>query len=64
MNIIGIRLKNPSRVVKKLTELGWKVNNMERLSAIRIVVMPHVTKEIIDNFIPNLEKVCKEVGEL
>lgn len=64
MNIIGIRLKNPSRVVKKLTEHGWKVNNMERLSAIRIVIMPHVTKEIIDDFIPDLEKVCKEVGEL
>jgi hypothetical protein len=37
---------------------------MERLSAIRIVLMPHVTKEIIDDFIPFLEKACKEVGEL
>ena len=64
MNVIGIRLKNPSRVVKRLTRYGWKVNNMERLSAVRIVIMPHVTKEIIDKFIPDLEKVCKEVGEL
>ena len=64
MNVIGIKLKNPSRVVKRLTEHGWKVNNMERLSAIRIVLMPHVTKKIIDEFIPDLKKVCKEVGEL
>jgi tyrosine decarboxylase/aspartate 1-decarboxylase len=64
MNVLAIKLKNPSRVAKKLTEYGWKINNMERLSAIRIVLMPHVTKEIIDDFIPFLEKACKEVGEL
>ena len=37
---------------------------MDRLSAIRIVLMPQITKEIIDEFIPDLEKACKEVGEL
>jgi len=26
--------------------------------------MPHVTKQIIDDFIPDLQKVCKAVGEL
>jgi hypothetical protein len=26
--------------------------------------MPQISKEIIDNFIPELEKVCREVGEL
>ncbi|MCK4365449.1 MAG: tyrosine decarboxylase MfnA [Thermoplasmatales archaeon] len=64
MNVLGIKLKNSSKVVKKLTELGWKINDMDRLSAIRIVLMPHVTKKIIDDFMPNLEKACKEIGEL
>ncbi len=64
LNVLGIKLKNPSKVVKKLTDFGWKVNKMERLSAIRIVLMPRVTKDIIDNFIPDLEKACREVGEL
>ena len=64
MNVLGVKLKNPSKVVKKLTDLGWKVNKMDRLSAIRIVLMPHVTKEIIDKFIPVFKKVCKEVGEI
>ncbi len=64
MNVLGVKLKNPSEVVKKLTMFGWKVNKMERLSAIRIVIMPHITKDIIDDFIPYLEKVCKKVGEL
>jgi tyrosine decarboxylase/aspartate 1-decarboxylase len=64
MNVLGIKLKNPSEVVKKLTDLGWKVNKMQRLSAIRIVIMPQISKDIIEDFIPNLEKVCREVGEL
>ena len=64
MNVLGIKLKNPSEVVKKLTDLGWKVNKMERLSAIRIVIMPQISKDTIEDFIPNLEKVCREVGEL
>ncbi|KYK33707.1 MAG: tyrosine decarboxylase MnfA, partial [Thermoplasmatales archaeon SG8-52-3] len=53
MNVLGIKLKNPSKVVKKLSDFGWKVNKMERLSAIRIVLMPQITKKIIDDFIPD-----------
>ena len=64
MNVLGVKLKNPSRVVNKLKTFGWKVNKMTRLSAIRIVLMPQITKDIIDDFIPDLEKACREVGEL
>jgi tyrosine decarboxylase/aspartate 1-decarboxylase len=64
LNVLGISLKNPHRVLNNLTKLGWKVNKMDRLSAIRIVLMPHVTKKAIDKFIPDLIKVCKETGEL
>ena len=64
MNVLGIKLDDPSKVVNKLVEYGWRVNEIERISCIRIVLMPHVTKKIIDEFIPYLEKVCKEVGEL
>jgi len=64
MNVIGVKMKNPARVVNKLTEHGWKVNKMDRISCIRIVLMPHVTKKVIDEFIPYLKKVCKEIGEL
>ena len=64
MNVLGIKLKKPDKVAKQLSNLGWKVNKMDRLSSIRIVLMPHVTKDIIDNFIPDLEKVCKKTGEL
>ena len=64
LNVLGVKLKDPLKVVKKLTDYGWKVNKMERLSAIRIVLMPHVTKDVIDEFIPIFKKVCKETGDI
>jgi len=64
MNVLGVKLEHLSKVINKLVEYGWRVNKLERISCIRIVLMPHVTKKIIDEFIPCLEKVCKEVGEL
>ena len=64
MNVLGVRLKKPGRVVKKLSEQGWRVNKIERLSCIRLVLMPQITKQIIDEFIPVLQKTCEEVGEL
>jgi len=64
MNVLAIKLKNPSKVVKKLNNLDWRVNKMDRLSSIRIVIMPHITKKIIDDFLPVLKKVCKETGDI
>jgi glutamate/tyrosine decarboxylase-like PLP-dependent enzyme len=64
MNVLGIRLKKPGRIVKKLSEQGWRVNKIERLSCIRLVLMPQITKQIIDEFIPVLKKTCEEEGEL
>jgi len=40
------------------------VNKIDHLSCIRIVVMPQITKKIIDEFIPVFRKICKEVGEI
>ncbi|HEC89014.1 MAG TPA: tyrosine decarboxylase MfnA, partial [Thermoplasmatales archaeon] len=64
LNILGVKLRNPSKVIEVLSRKGWKVGDMSHLSCIRIVVMPHVTKKIIDEFIPVLEEVCLEVGEI
>ncbi len=64
MNVIGVKLKKPDLLVKKLSTQGWRVNKIERLSCIRLVLMPQITKQIIDEFIPILKKTCEEVGEL
>ena len=64
MNVLGVKMKNVPEFVKKLSEYGWKVNKIDRLSCIRIVIMPQITKKIIDEFIPVFRKTCEEVGEL
>ncbi|MCX6663500.1 MAG: tyrosine decarboxylase MfnA [Euryarchaeota archaeon] len=64
MNVLGVQLKKPKQIVKKLSEHGWRVSKVERLSCIRLVLMPQITKQIIDEFIPVLKKTCEEVGEL
>jgi tyrosine decarboxylase/aspartate 1-decarboxylase len=64
MNVLGVKVKKSAQIVKKLSEKGWRVNNMERLSCIRLVLMPQITKKIINEFIPVLKKTCEEVGEL
>ena len=64
MNVLGLKIKNLSKIVNKLSEYGWKVNKMNHLSCIRIVIMPQITKEIIDEFIPIFYKTCKELGEI
>jgi hypothetical protein len=47
-----------------LTDYKWKVNEIKRISCIRIVLMPHVNRKIIDEFIPDLKKVCTKLGEI
>ncbi|MEM0493511.1 MAG: pyridoxal-dependent decarboxylase, partial [Candidatus Thermoplasmatota archaeon] len=64
MNVLGVRLNRLSRITDMLSENGWRVNKIESLSCIRIVVMPHVTKRVIDEFIPVLRRICREVGEI
>lgn len=64
MNVIAIKLKNPEKVVKNLTNVGWKLNKMDRLSAVRIVIMPHISKKIIDSFLIDFKKVCEECNEI
>lgn len=64
MNVLAVKLKNLTKIVDRLSAKGWKVNKMMHLSSIRIVIMPQITKKIIDEFIPVLKKTCEEVGEL
>jgi tyrosine decarboxylase/aspartate 1-decarboxylase len=64
LNVIGVKLKHVAEISDALTREGWKINRMVHLSSIRIVLMPQITKQHIDKFLPVLEKCCKEVGEL
>lgn len=64
LNVVTVRVIHLDEIVDTLAIKGWKVNKVDHLSAFRIVIMPQITKSIIDEFIPILEQTCKEVGEL
>lgn len=52
LNIVAIPHPNPERLQALLAQAGWRVNVLTRLRAIRIVVMPHVTRSVIRAFLP------------
>lgn len=64
MNILGLKLRRPERVYEKLDRAGWKVSIGTHPKCLRIVMMPHVTKKVIDRFLPALKKACRECGEV
>ena len=56
MNVAGIKVKDVDATVDALAKQGWFVNRISHLSCIRLVMMPHVTIEVIDEFVDVLEK--------
>jgi tyrosine decarboxylase/aspartate 1-decarboxylase len=64
MNIVCIKIKEPEKVQAELSELRWMVSLTREPKCLRIVVMPHVTLKIVDEFLPDLEKVCRKLKEL
>ena len=64
LNVIAVPLHQMQDIVHRLEQRGWRVNAINHLNSIRLVLMPHITTSIIDSFITELEHICKEVGEL
>ncbi|MEE9151505.1 MAG: tyrosine decarboxylase MfnA [Thermoplasmata archaeon] len=64
MNIVCMRMNEPEKVLAHLDELGWKASVTRYPKCLRIVVMPHVTKDVVDEFIPDLERVCRDLKEI
>jgi len=59
LNLVAIKVKNAFEVAEKLKERRWYVGFDEENGIIRIVVMPHVSREMINKFVEDLEKVIK-----
>lgn len=64
MNIVCISMKEPEKVYTELDKLDWKASLTKEPKCLRIVVMPHVTKDVVDEFIPDLEQVSKNLKEI
>ncbi len=57
LNIVTARAKDPQAIRKKLFEKNWYISTTTNPCALRMVVMPHVTEEVIEAFVADLKKV-------
>jgi len=64
MNIVAVRLKDISAVQRALETKGWRVSTARHPSALRIVVMPHITAKAAAAFAGDLVAVCRRQGEV
>ncbi len=57
MNIVTVKLPDAQSTRRKLCDMGWFVSTTSRPVALRMVVMPHVTRHVIESFLFDLKKV-------
>ncbi|MGV9172520.1 MAG: tyrosine decarboxylase MfnA [Promethearchaeia archaeon] len=65
INVLGLTTKNGEdicQVDKGLRRRDWMLGKFKSLNLIRIVVMPHVQREHIDNFITDLKEVMRSLN--
>jgi tyrosine decarboxylase/aspartate 1-decarboxylase len=55
MNILCLHVPDPKKLQKKLDKRGWKVSVAQNPPSLRLVIMPHVTKQSIDSLFAELE---------
>jgi len=58
LTVVAVRAEDPEVLVKRLEKEGFRVNAMPRLSAVRLVVNPHVGRKAIDSFLAAWSKVA------
>lgn len=61
MNIATFKLKDAQSVRKRLCETGWYVSTTSKPEALRMVVMPHVTREVVEAFVSDLKGIVDVV---
>lgn len=59
LNILGIQVTNPYQVSQKLKKKGWSISYNAQLHCLRLVIMPHIKKRLIDRFVTDLQDVIK-----
>jgi glutamate/tyrosine decarboxylase-like PLP-dependent enzyme len=56
MNIVAFRTANTKALTDKLQGRGWFVSYVPRLDCVRVVLMPHSTKQHITAFLQCLNE--------
>jgi tyrosine decarboxylase/aspartate 1-decarboxylase len=61
MNIIAVAHDDPSLVQDRMKDKGYYLSKVLNPNALRFVIMPHVTKNAIDDMVQNLDQVLKSI---
>jgi len=62
MNVVALKVKSPTVVRSELIKRGWHVSmTREPNRALRLILMPHMTHENIDQFLKDLEATLKNL---
>jgi tyrosine decarboxylase/aspartate 1-decarboxylase len=64
MNLIGVKVRKVEKVYIELARKGWMTSTAHNPHCIRLVVMPHMTRKSIDNFVAQFAKTCKKLKEI
>jgi len=59
MNVVSFRTDEAEKLKEELYRMKWVISTIREPKAIRFVVMPHVTEEVIKNFISDFRKVLR-----
>lgn len=59
LNLIAIEVPQASEIERQLAENNWWVSKMRNPEALRFVIMPHVTKSVVDSFMTDFVNICK-----
>ncbi|HEX55225.1 MAG: tyrosine decarboxylase MfnA [Candidatus Altiarchaeales archaeon] len=60
INIVAIRTRDTERLFLELRRRGWKILMDSKTKSIKIVVMPHVTKNVIEKFVNELKEIMRD----
>ncbi len=59
MNVISFYAKNPEELKEELYKRKWVISTIRNPKAIRMVIMPHVTEEVIKSFISDFRRIIQ-----
>lgn len=59
--VVAIPVAHPEQVRAALQQRGWFVSLAPRSRGVKVVLMPHVTREAVETFVPVLKQVVAEV---
>ncbi len=61
MNVAAFRTDRAEEIRREMDRLGWKISTLRNPKAIRIIAMPYVTKEVINDFTEALSDALKSL---